>query len=305
MATTADGTDYARSYIYPVSAGVGVPSTRGLVQRISFLTPVTDNAGDTVLIYCHGAGGADTEFNIAALVPLKEAAMDAGWVIVEAFAGSDTGASPPLNNWGNDLGRSEYEKAWLEMTDRFAVDRTVILGRSMGGLCGSWLATSSGVVTGVTAVGFNAAVVNLRASYDLQFASNIRTAYGIAGDGSDYDTLTAGHDPALFPSSAWAGLRTRWYYGTQDTTVPPADHVLTVQPIVAAGALSASTLPVTGGDHSSVEVYGAMADLVEWVDGTDPPEIPVSGVVDVNGDPVTQFYRATDGTPTPLMEAYL
>ena len=76
----------------------------------------------------------------------------------------------------------------------------------MGGLTVAILAAQQRFAT-LRATAIVDAAVNLRHAFDNGYAGQIRAAYGIAVDGSDYAALTAGHDAVLRDPDDYDGQR--------------------------------------------------------------------------------------------------
>lgn len=77
-------------------------------------------------------------------------------------------------------------------------------------------------------------------------APNIRTAYGLAADGSDYAAKTAGHDPYLLSAACYA-TRLRFIADTSDTNVSKAGNTDLFRTLVAGTATESGLVTKLGG----------------------------------------------------------
>lgn len=119
------------------------------------------------------------------------------------------------------------------------------------------LTLSQGRVPGVVAYIGTVPAVNLAAAYaNAAFTASIKTAYGIASDGSDYAAKTAGHDPALLDPRLFKRVPMWALVATDDTALkwtPFAARVAAYQGEVI-------TVPTTGG-HSTSQIAAHAADM--------------------------------------------
>jgi hypothetical protein len=109
-------------------------------------------------------------------------------------------------------------------------------------------------------------VVSLATIYaNPSFISVIRTAYGIAGDGSDYAEKTDGFDPMLAPVDEYGTTPFLVIASSGDNTVPPAAHATPFLARIDGQAIESSYIAVTGdhGDpsHWSGTVAASLAFL--------------------------------------------
>ena len=145
-------------------------------------------------------------------------------------------------SWGNAASLTDTVNAYNFMTTKMTVSNVVMAGGSMGGLA-SLLAIAkdllpAGKIKG--AVLFDA-VTNLRNMYDAgTYTTVIQTAHGIAADGSDYATKTAGNDPNLYTGADYAGLRYRLYASAADVSVARAGNADAFATLVGGSATEVS-----------------------------------------------------------------
>jgi alpha-beta hydrolase superfamily lysophospholipase len=198
----------------------------------------------SLVVYTHGVGETETA-PTADIVKdgVVQALIDAGCIVVSSNASG--------NAWGNPQSVSDYVAAVAYSVAQWRADDVLIFSQSMGGVAGLNLFASDAIanvrgwagiypVTSLSAVFAN----NLGA-----FASQIRTAYGIAANGSDYAARTAGSDPGTRPNSTWSGRRLRMWASTGDTVVGRAANADTLATAAAAGGALESTVVACTGDH--------------------------------------------------------
>lgn len=178
--------------------------------RLTFQTPYS---GDGPLLLCMYFGGIDD----AALAPREEYAPVLRQGVIWArcrFSGNSYGSPAAMQD-----ARDVYERA----CQLAPVGGVVLVGHSMGALAALNAATT-GAVPGVLGVYLTDPVVSLAERFAGGRRELIRQAYGIAADGSDYATRTAGHDPALQPWPAFRGVPIHCIASTGDTMVPYEMH---------------------------------------------------------------------------------
>lgn len=186
---------------------------------------------------------------------LIEAVRVAGYIVAST---SDHG-----NNCGNAAGLADYIELLNYCVDIWKVNRIIHLSQSMGGLSG--LLTASNRTLPVRGWAGIYPVCNLQNFHDnVTFTADVRTAYGIAGDDSDYATKTAGHDPVLLSASLYGGLRMRFYASPDDVVVPKVDNSDVMSALVA-GKAAENTIVVCSGDHGDPSHFQS-ADLISFLD---------------------------------------
>lgn len=262
MPTTPAGTAYS-TYSATVD---GADTVRWAVADSKIST-----ANIPVILYAHGAAGADNQFQtLAAWAGLRNWLIDNGWAWIEGTGG---GSQP----WGNAASRTAYENAYLHVAGIMDLGPVVVLGRSMGGLVGQWLYTQSLVIAPV-AVGaiLNSGVQNLAAAYASgNWTTAMRAAYG-ATSTPEFNAASVGFDPLLFPATSWQGRNIIQLWGDADTLVPPADHAIAMRTHYAGKPAIDSFDIREGGDHSATNgsylEVDAMALFLTQVVGSEPPE---------------------------------
>lgn len=201
-------------------------------------------AGADLVLYHHGAGElSDGPFGGD---PLKLAVVDALSRAGHLIAACDARA----DNWGNAASAPDYDALLAECRARHNVRRVVVLSQSMGGLSG--LQQVARMVAAGDAPAAWAGiypVASLANLYDAgTFAAAIRTAHGIAPDGSDYAAKTAGRDPMLFDPAALGTVPLRAWASPADTVVAKAANA---DALATRFATTNRAVPVVAclGDH--------------------------------------------------------
>ena len=234
--------------------------------RQAFVAAPTGAANGKAIIYCSGTGENAESFWTAGDKAGVEAALDAaGYHVAGIEAHGD--------NWGNDAGVADYVALYEFLLSDYAITGGVgILAQSMGGLPG--LNVIAGGQTLINAYAGIYPACNLLAAWEGSFTAPIRSAYGIALDGSDYATLTDGSDPVLHAPTLFTGCSFRFYASYDDTLVPRADHSDVMADVLRSSALGLAVVPCTGnhGDASHFQP----ADLVTFFDRHISPEGPMA-----------------------------
>ena len=130
-----------------------------------------------------------------------------------------------------------------------SLKKLVLLSFSMGGLAALNLVMANTIseLKGVYGIDAVSSLANMHAN--ASYTSSIRTAYGVAADGSDYAAKTAGFDPMLatVPASALT-KRYAFVSSSGDTAVNQAANSLSMIPRLAGAA------EVTSITHSSTHL---------------------------------------------------
>lgn len=145
-------------------------------------------------------------------------------------------------SWGNAASQTDTVNAYNFMATKITISGVVMAGGSMGGMCSLLTVAKNllpaGKVKGVALVD---GVTNLLDMYNQPtYTAVIKTAHGIASDGSDYAAKTAGNDPNLYAASAYAGIRYRLYASAADTAVLRANNADAFATLVASTATEIS-----------------------------------------------------------------
>ncbi|AYQ99938.1 esterase [Arthrobacter phage Mendel] len=286
MAVTAAGTGYSRT-VYTTSAGeTGVKWVPDGVQ-----------AGAPLLMYCHGNPGivqdsADQEFQYTAFTEIREWCLDRGWVMGEAHAGG--------SSWGNDTARNGYRALYNDLAAQIGgIGPIVIIGRSMGGLVGAYLATLDPVIAPKT-LGFMCLSGTLDLAYRYSIATGdnktlIEAAYGGANTQAAFNAASAGHDPMLFPAGTWTGRNAIQQYATGDVVVDDVPNALAWLDKYGPELAIKMVQETAGGDHNSSTDNPAQRDASLSFLGTiwTPPAPPAPTVAYLVHE---MYYVGTGGT---------
>lgn len=241
------------------------------------------------VLYCHGSGsGADAFTTISQFRGPREFILDNGGFYVECYGnGTTRPVADGQQNWGRDFSKEAYRAAAQLVAGYISTVDWVVLGRSMGGLVGSWLATLDPYIAPLC-VGLIhlSGIYDMLAEFDNGNHFNIPGYYGTpAGDRDALATATATNDPKRIAQLEWAGLNVCDIYGTADTTALPSINALALwadrQPVLGA---KSKLVAVPGATHSqSGGTYGSPAQAAFLAD--------VWNIVPPAPDPGT-FYRA-------------
>jgi len=210
-----------------------------------------------LVIFCHGSGGSEQSVTGSSgnYQSVAAALNSAGFIVA-----STTGT--PADEWGNQSVLDSIYSMYTYIRDRFALGPVVMWGGSMGGLA-ALLTVAEGRIPGIVALMLNQPVCNLAYVYANGFTAGVKAAYGIASDGSDYATKTAGHDPMLKPGTAYRGLPVWVSYSAGDTAVPPAQNATPFLNLVRPYARSITEYVGTG-NHSDPSMF-VPAIQKEWL----------------------------------------
>lgn len=260
--TTAAGTAYTEITVSPYGSGdtalVCVPGA------------LADGAASVVVLCAHGHSGSEATINSAMMTPTRNNALDRGWVVASSYAHG--------NAWANPAALADYRRVWDWINDTWPVGDTLLHGQSMGALTTANLYSRDSIPKVRGMVGIDGAYNLASAFANTNYKPSIRTAYGIAADGSDYDTKTAGHDAVLLPPGTFAGKRLFLSSSNFDTAIPKATNTdLFVSNLGTSPALIDSRLG--NGEHvTSGNYYGTAAtEFFEAALAAAPPD-PVAPV---------------------------
>lgn len=214
----------------------------GELSIFAVANSVAANSAIPTLLYAHGNTGLHDQFTHGPMwQKLRDALIDEGWAYVESAGGGPS-------SWGNQQSRDAYEAAISQVDGMLDIGAIAVLGRSMGGLVGAWIATQSTLVAHrCVGIIFNSAVTDLKSKlwHDL-----IAEAHG-AEDEGEFAALTAPYDPMQFPLSVWEGRNAQWLVGTADALVPPAVNGVALRDHVAEKLNLAEIVVVEGANHSA------------------------------------------------------
>jgi hypothetical protein len=209
-----------------------------------------------VVIVAHQSltGTADSFYAETRSQPVADALGNAGFIIATA---RDTG-----DRWGNSASVAGYLDLYKYVRSHFATANLFLLGLSMGSL--SVLnALASTTWPTPAAVATICGVYNLDLLYaQSSYTAGIKTAYGVAADGSDYTTKTAGYNPATYNPARFRGVPFKLYAASDDTAVTPTGHTDALTATLGT-TVPEATISYTTGGHLATSTFQA-ADLVAY-----------------------------------------
>lgn len=287
--TTPAATAYLDVAINP--AGVG-PS------RVFIPAVLNDGAPAVLVVFCHGAGGDETQVLTGGPGDTLAKAVDNGWLVVSSLGGGTAA-------WGNDAAQDSYVGLVDWVRGIWAVTDVILWGGSMGALTAALLAVSGRVEDVRCLVGIDGAM-SLQAFYDFT-PHQINTAYDISNVSvppRPYSTQTAGHDPCLRDASDYAGLPIFLSASTGDTVTPKVDHsdpfYTLVDPVTDVTYLTGSGVHFAPDNFMPAQVISFMAESIAGGGGL-PDPVAGSGLRTAAGTEV-RLLRA-DGRPVGAVPA--
>lgn len=178
------------------------------------------------LLHHHGAGQGELDlYEDSAHATVVTAAVAGGYGLM-SIRGQSAGSSTDC--WGADgcVTAGHTLGAYKYLRDHYAMRNLILWGTSMGSLATLNVLMRREIPNVIGWLGTYPAT-NLAGLFNNNVGANapaIRTAYGIASDGSDYSVKTAGHDPNLALAPLFRGIPMRFYASPADTTVSKATN---------------------------------------------------------------------------------
>lgn len=256
----ASATVKPRTGVEGIDRTVQWTTVNGARVRVQLPKGYDSRRPSPMVIMHHGYTSDETHWqNNSNGEAVASAFVNAGYITLSAANNSN------INTWGSDAGIAAYKTAYDWARARFNIGPIVAYGNSMGGL-ESLLVIARKAIPGIVAWIGTVPVSSLATAHaKSDFTGSLRTAYGIASDGSDYDAKTAGHDPVFMPPAAFRGLPVWALVATDDTAVPPGGHFDLLQPILAVHAAEMVRINVTGG-HSTGQITSRAQEMVAFAD---------------------------------------
>lgn len=199
-----------------------------------------------LVIWAHNNSG--TAISLASDVrskPLMDALASAGYIVASALASGSA--------WGNDTSRAQYVALYEFVRAHYGISGVALIGQSMGGqTCLNLLPRRE--IPNVTAYLSIAGVANLDELHaDATYTAAIRTALGVASDGSDYETKTAGYRPEDRAGWEFRGVPMMFVHS-------PTDAVCSLSSVQAVAAKAAPFAPEAAvvqstGAHMAAEQF--------------------------------------------------
>lgn len=241
MPTTPNGTAYT---VYPFTSSAG-ESCRRAIADASF-----SDANVPLVIFCHGNPGtdvtsADQQFT-QGYTTQRNWLIDNGWGYVE---GHGAGA-----NWGNQDARAAYRAMYDDTLAVWDVGWNVVIGRSMGGLVGAYLASRDPKISrrcrGFVHLSATADLTNRYSTASTSDKAALLAAYD-APDATSLAWAVKDHDPLLVLPAAWHGRNAIVQYDTGDVSVPATVNAIPWLERFGPELEISRTTVTTGGDHNS------------------------------------------------------
>jgi pimeloyl-ACP methyl ester carboxylesterase len=207
-----------------------------------------------LVVFTHGyAGSQDQILESAALFPLRDALVDAGYAIASSNAHG--------NNFGNPISVKDQLQLIEDVERRLpGVSVIDVVGFSMGGLDALMLA-SGHRVPGLQAVVLLSPVCDQIAYLSSYFGGSIRAAFSHAKGSAP--PVIARSDPERQDSQSFTGYRFWFWMSPDDTTVPPAQTASMVGLLRAVG-VGARYSPLSG-NHGDLSQLSPGA-VVSWLE---------------------------------------
>lgn len=245
--TTAGGTAWRRARIQP----------NGSSDRMTVCAPasVADGAPVRLVIAFHGTGGSDATVDSGNGQTVRDALLDAGYVVVAGQLGANT--------WGNAESMAHLANLYAWCAARWQVTDTALFGQSQGGGV-AWVATRRKLLPTLRAVAGLAPALNFQWVSDSGSSSaDIRAAYGATA--GTFGVQSAAYAPFAGAAADYAGVHYKLWTSLEDTTTPKALHADQFAARgLAAQAASLETVTVTGA-HLSADHYRP-AEVVTFYD---------------------------------------
>jgi hypothetical protein len=240
-----------------------VSGTIGSDNWYLMVPPSYTTGAPKLVMYHHGHAAAGSAIFTDSLTWTSiQALQTAGYWICSTDLSGD--------HWGRPASVTAASDLLTLLTGRESFSKVLFWGISMGGLSSlNSLADSrfSGLIAGWHGT---YPACNLSTIFDANsgtFAPNIRTAYGIASDGSDYASKTAGSDPLTLAASAFPAILYRFVASPDDTVIPKADNTDPMRTLLLgrSPAPPEVSLRAHTGDHGDASAFDT-SDMVSFFD---------------------------------------
>jgi pimeloyl-ACP methyl ester carboxylesterase len=241
------------------SSGIAYTEIAFTIGSDACLAAVPANPSSTLALVGHGHGGSEQTINGVPFVATLDRMIASGWLVVSTDAAG--------NGWGNDASINAYVAAWTWARANLGTKRTILYGQSMGAQVLANVLHRGLVTDQVAFVSIDGALSLATAHASGSYQAAVRTAYGIASDGSDYAAKTAGHDAALLPAAGFSGTRMLLEASTGDTAIPKTSHTDVFAANVAGQPaqlvqLTGSGAHVTADNYFPTDVHAFLAPKV-------------------------------------------
>ena len=245
--TTTGGTAWRSARVQP----------NGSADRATVCAPISlaDGVAIKLVIGTHGTGGSDATMDSGNGKAIRDALLDAGYVVVAGQLG--------INTWGNAESMTHLANLYSWCASLWNVTDTFMFGQSQGGGVVMTAARRKAIPT-LRAVAAVAPALNFQWVSDSGSSSaDIRAAYGATA--GTFAAQSAAHAPLAGTPDDYLGMHFKFWASNEDTTTPKPQHA---DKFVGQGLdyRTASTQIVTvTGAHLSVDHYNPTA-VVEFFD---------------------------------------
>lgn len=227
--------------------GGTVTTTDTVVSGETIRTLVPENRLGALAIYHHGSSESHASVSGSLMQGIVDGLTSRGWIVASTNASG--------NNWGNQAGIDAYSSLYTHVSGLYTITKTVHIAGSMGGLTALSTLTA-GVVPfdGLLAIYPVCSLLDLWTNGGGFIQGLIRTAHGIAADGSDYASKTAGKDPMLQATAGFLDVPMRFYASAADTVVSKTTNTDAFRTKIAA-TTAERELVVCSGDHGDTSHF--------------------------------------------------
>lgn len=245
--TTTGGTAWRSARVQPNDS----------TDRATVCAPLSlaDGASTRLVIATHGTGGSDATMDSGNGKAIRDALLDAGYVVVAGQLG--------INTWGNAESMTHLVNLYSWCASLWNVTDTFMFGQSQGGGVVMTAARRNAIPT-LRAVAAVAPALNYQWVSDSGSSSaDIRAAYG--ANAGTFAAQSAAYAPLSGTPDDYVGMHFKFWASNEDATTPKPQHA---DKFVSQGLdyRTASTQIVTvTGAHLSVDHYSPTG-VVEFYD---------------------------------------
>jgi len=184
--------------------------------------------------------------------------------VADGFIVISAAVSGSYSTWGNISAQACYYSAYRTLMQNYNISAFSVFANSMGGIEFFNTLISENLGVPCCFVG-TSPTANLLSCYNSStLTSSIKSAYGIASDGSDYATKTSGFDPVLKRPDELLGIPQLWLTASDDTIVLPSENRDIMMKLSAISTRKISKVDgITGGHSFDVTPY--LATIVNFV----------------------------------------
>jgi pimeloyl-ACP methyl ester carboxylesterase len=259
---TTSGDVAARKYVVRTDGG----ATSGLAGRAVLHVPdfllAPGVSTVPVVMGAHGFGDeAGAWLDRSATTPLRDALLEAGYVIVSPYHETE---------FGNADSQSRIERARSYVGQVWGVSGTVLMGFSMGGgisavaLHQQTLSDVRGAFLTAPLVDWSEVYPTVHDEFTYQAAAALFAAYD-ADDEEQFLVNSAAYDPMRQPATAYAGIRALVRSSAEDTAIDRNTNALRWIALVEDQAAQVYGSEATG-EHGSASHFGNTDEVIAFFD---------------------------------------